>query len=78
MSKLIISSHDQIDWIMDNICSKCSRHSISPEAKKQCSYLAILCSGDNDHTFNEDCECSKFKEKKKYKRNKFKQQETLF
>ncbi len=64
------------DYLMENICRSCKRHSISAEAKKQCKYLALVCCGEDVDFIDEDYKCNNLKQKTK--RIKKKQDETLF
>lgn len=65
--------------MMSGICTKCQRHSISPDAKKQCRYLCeIAINGESIHVEGESGDnCRKFKAKVKRKK-KIAENELLF
>ena len=56
------------DKYMHVVCSKCSRHSISPDAKKQCPYLAKMCAWGKGVYIDKNGDCERFKDKKKQKK----------
>jgi len=65
--------------MMSGICMKCQRHSISPDAKKQCNYLCEIAIHGESLTMEDASgdSCSKFKAKVKRKK-KIAKDEMLF
>lgn len=71
------------DWLTTTLCEKCQRHSISPEAKKQCKFLLeCFINDDQKNVFIKGniITCLKFKGKQKQKKKGFgrMQKEQLF